>query len=488
MSERLARCLLLVVVLCSGLSAVTIAEESDREPELPNVLWICADDMSGWVGCYGDDTVPTPNIDMLANLGVKFESAFVPAPVCSAMRSALITGAMQTTNGLHHHRTMIKRALPDTVKTIPERMQDQGYITFNEAKDDYNFRLDRGQIYNSTVERPRIRSHFKGDASWLAGFKGKRFFGQIQLAGGKTGGETGSKFPTESRVDAAEVRVPPQYPDHPVMRNAIARHYEQIAVTDALVGEIINSLKQSGLWDNTVIIFFTDHGSPLPRAKQFVYEEGTRVPLIVCWPGNPAWTNSQKRVRTDLVNIIDVAGVTLGLGGGEIPSDIEAVDLFAKNFRPRPYVISARDRCGIAVDRIRSVRTENFRYIRNYLTDRALYQSNYRDKYATFKAMRELLMSEQLSPLQASYFDPGARPAEELYELGSDPNELKNLAKDAAYSGELIKHRAMLREWEAATGDQGARPEEQAALRLVYKQAKGKCPAPEFDFIRNEEK
>ncbi|PAY19975.1 sulfatase [Rhodopirellula sp. SM50] len=462
----------------------------DARADRPNILWIYVDDMSDWVGCYGDPIAETPHIDSLANGGVKFTRAYMPAPVCSTTRSALITGTMQTTHGLHQHRTMIKKPLPDGVVTVPELFRDAGYLTFNEAKDDYNFRRDRDILYSPEFKRPtrkQVNSHMVGrDVSWLKQLRGKPFFGQIQLKGGKIEGETGSKYPAPSRVSEAQVTVPPQYPDHPVFRNAIARHYEQIAETDAQVGAIVSALKEYGLWENTAVFFFTDHGSPLPRAKQFLYEDGTKIPLLVQWPGGTDRITQRGQTRSDLVSGIDVTATSLGLAGIDIPEFMEGRDLFADDFQPRQYVISARDRMGNAIDRIRTVRSDKFRYIRNYKTDRALYQPQYRENYATFVTLRELLAAGKLSPLQASYYDAEHRPEEELYDLRTDPHQTVNLAKNPDYDSVLKEHRRQLRQWEEATDDKGRYPESRASLRLVFKSSAGRCVSPEYDFLKTE--
>ncbi|RMF44099.1 MAG: sulfatase [Planctomycetota bacterium] len=468
------------------LTCVTAHGQSQASAERPNVLWIFVDDMSDWVGCYGDPTVPTPHIDGLAAAGVRFDRAYMPSPVCSTTRSAIITGCMQTTLGLHHHRTMIKRPLPDHVLTVPELFRQAGYLTFNEAKDDYNFQKNRDAMYSPEFRRPGIRTHLVGTSvEWLQQLGERPFFGQIQLAGGKLGGETGSRYPAPSRVMAAQVQVPPQYPDTPVFRNAIARHYEQIAQTDAQVGAILDALERYGLRDNTAVFFFTDHGSPLPRSKQFLYEEGVRVPLIVHWPRGASRLRRLGTVRQDLVSGIDIAATSLALAGIPIPRWMESRDVFAEDYRPRRFVVSARDRNGIAVDRIRAVRTADFVYIRNFKTDRALYQPNYRDEYATFQELWRLYNAGQLTPVQSAYHRPDARPAEELYAWQTDPHQVHNLADDPAYADVLRQHREFLESWIDATGDQGQYPEDPAALRLLYEQYGDRCVAPEFDFLRD---
>lgn len=451
----------------------------------PNILWIYVDDMSDWMGCYGDNLVKTPHIDALAEEGVRFDRVYMPSPVCSSTRSALITGTMQTTHDLHRHRTMVKKPLPKGVTPLPSLFLKKGYLTFNEEKEDYNFTYEREDLYSEEFERPKMRGHLAGrDVSFLEQLQGKRFFGQVQLKGGKIGGESGSRYPSESRIKEEAVRVPPYYPDTPVIRNAIARHYEQIAETDEQVGAIVDGLKKYGLWENTVVFFFTDHGSPLPRAKQFLYEEGTKVPLIIRMPSSlKAGT-----VRTDLVNGIDISATTLALAGIPAPASIEGRDLFSEDFEPRRYVISARDRCGIAVDRIRSVRTDRFRYIRNFLTDRPLYQSQYRDKFASLVELRKEFQSGKLTPLQASYHQAERRPEEELYDLESDPDQITNLATAPEHASTLKEHRSILDTWIKETGDKGQTMDSEEELRRVFKTAKGNVEAPEFDFLRTESK
>jgi N-sulfoglucosamine sulfohydrolase len=456
--------------------------------ESPSVLWIYVDDMSGWMGCYGDSTVATPHIDLLAEQGVQFNRAYMPAPVCSATRSALITGTMQTSHGLHQHRTMIKKPLPEGIRTIPQLFRKAGYMTFNEQKTDYNFSYKLSDLFSPEFERPKkkvVRSHLVAhDLSWLEQLKGQQFFGQIQLAGGKYQGEAGNKYPAPSRVKESEVTVPPQYPDNSVMRNAIARHYEQIAFCDSQVGAIIDALKEYGLWENTVVFFFTDHGCQMPRAKQYLYDEGAKVPLIVHWPKGLAQLTKNGTVRDDLVSGIDITASSLALAGMDVPDFMEGRNLFADNYQPRRCVVSAKDRMGNAIDHVRSVRTDKFLYIKNYMTDRPLYQAGYRDGYATFINIRKLYEENELTPLQASYHDAAQRKAEELYDLSKDPNQLNNLAGNPEYAAILKQHRAQLKAWETKTDDKGQYPSSEAELKKVFNQAPERCVNPEYEIFK----
>ncbi|MEM6507039.1 MAG: sulfatase-like hydrolase/transferase, partial [Planctomycetota bacterium] len=252
--------IVMVVYLCSVAAQPLLAE--DR----PNIVWIFVEDMNGWYGCYGDDTVPTPNIDALAERGVRVDRCYMPAGVCSATRSAIATGSMQTTLGIHHHRSSRKRVpeeviyLPKGVKTAYQLMREAGYhVTSSTGKDDFNFIFDRNDLYDQW---------FKGmglsDKHWRDRPEGKPFFAQIQLRGGKN---TGKGF---EKTDPAKVDVPPYYPDVPIIRKEIAHHYDTIRQTDQEVGDIVAALKEDGLLGNTIVIYWTDHGMRLHRHKQWL--------------------------------------------------------------------------------------------------------------------------------------------------------------------------------------------------------------------------
>ncbi|MEP4534695.1 MAG: sulfatase [Cyclobacteriaceae bacterium] len=472
---------LLILLLTAGCN-------NTQENENPNVLWIYVDDMSGWLSCYGDTVIQTPNIDGLAKGGVRFDRAYMPAPVCSPTRSGLITGTMPTTFGIHQHRTRVKSELPEGVKTIPELFRENGYVTFNVKKSDYNFDYDQDVLYSPEFVQPAksvAKSHLaKNDLSWLKQLAGKKFFGQIQLAGGKWGGEVGQDYPVETQTDQKQMVVPPQYPDNPVIKSAMAYHYDQILTCDDQVGAIIKALKEYDIWDNTAVFFFSDHGSPMPRAKQYLYEEGTRVPLIVHWPEGGQTIQEKGDVRKDLVSGIDISTSSLGVAGITIPEYMEGKDLFSESYEGRPYVISVKDRMGNAIDRGRAVYSEDYMYIKNYYQDRPLYQSAYRDSYATFIELRKLYAENELSPLQASYHDASQRPAEELYDLKQDPHQVNNLAGKDAYIAILEQHRAYLKKWIAETSDQGQVPPSEEELERVYNRAPNRCKNPEYDIFK----
>lgn len=443
--------------------------------ERPNILWIFIEDMSPWIGCYGNEVNQnaTPTIDRLAQDGVRFSRCYVPSPVCSPCRSALVTGIYQTSTGLHNHRSSRSKQgainLPAGVVTVPEIFRKAGYSTFNAGKDDYNFTYDRSDLYNIPTKKRDL-------AAWRNAPKDSPFFGQIQLAGGKA---NPGRWP--DRVDPASVTPPPYLPDTPLFKKWHAHHFDTVRMCDRDTEVILSNLKEDGLLENTIVFWFTDHGNNHSlRAKQFCSEAGTHVPLIVSGPSDAIEKASS---RNELVSALDISATTLALAGIPIPDNFDGQNLFAEDYEPREFVISARDRCDYTIDRIRSVRTENFRYIRNFLTDRPLLQPQYRDNREYTKALRKGNADNSLPELVSSIFF-GPRPTEEFYDLRNDPHEINNLAVDPDHQVELERHRKILEGWIENTDDKGQYPESDAGLKEVLRQWKNACANPEYDRVR----
>ena len=361
--------------------------------ERPNILWIYLEDVSGWFGCYGEKLIKTPHIDSLAARGIRFDRFYTPAGVCSATRSGIIVGAMQTTFGIHNHRSgrpsfrgkSMGKAfddirLPKGVEPLPVMMKKAGYFTFNQSgKDDYNFKWSAAELYS-----PNSSKNY-----WRNRKPAQPFFGQIQLRGGKLGRRA------PAVTDRAKVPVPPYYPDIPLVREEIAHHYDCLLKTDEQIGQIIAALKHDGLYDNTLIFCFSDHGYKLHRHKQFLYEGGIRMPLIVAGP-----SVQPGQVRNDLISGIDIAPANLAAAGMAIPRHMEGADFLAKQYQPREYVAAARDRCDYTIERIRAVVTPRFKYLRNYLTDRPFMQPSYKDPWPVSKKFREMMANGGMNETQ----------------------------------------------------------------------------------------
>jgi len=431
-----------------------------QSPKRPNILWIIAEDMSCNFSCYGEKTIQTPNIDKLAGEGVKFEQVFVTCPVCSPSRSALISGMYQTKLGAHNHRSQrntgslageadYHSSYSAPVKLLPQLLQEAGYYTTlggkkgqqsnlegkNLSKSDYNFVWSE-DIYNAN--------------DWKNRKPEQPFFAQIQLQGGKK-----RSAKVSNPVNPDDVTLPPYYPDHPVMRQDWARYLNSVLSLDSEIGEIMNRLEKEGIVENTVVFFVTDHGISHLRGKQFLYDEGIKVPLIIRWPG----VIEPDSVRRDLVSFVDIAATTLAIAGIKIPDHIDGRDLFAKKYVSREYIAAARDRCDETVECLRCIRTDRYKYIRNYFSDKPHMQHNqYKDNKEITKVMRQLYADSKLDPVQSRIF-AAPRPAEELYDLQNDPWETENLAGSSKHQDILNQMREKHVQWMRDTRDMGLIPE-----------------------------
>lgn len=476
---------LVLLTLCGWLALPAFGQPvaADRMPSdtsRPNILWVYLEDTNPWMSCYGDTIIETPNIDALAAEGARFDRAYMPAGVCSPTRSAVITGMYQTTIGAHEHYSSFEvwRGMEMTVwdpnyigvRTIPEIFKMAGYYTFNEGKFHYNFVHDPKLLYDRIG--PDGFDGAQDGSAWTGRADNQPFFGQIQLRGGKRGN-------APQRVDPADAPVPPYYPDHPAFRREIAHHYDTILKMDEVVGEIMDALERDGLRENTIVYFFSDHGNKLPREKQFLYEGGIRVPLIIAGPGV-----SEGVVREDLVSGIDLGATALRMAGINLPFYMQGRDVFAEDYH-RDYVVAARDRCDYTIDRIRAVVTQRYKYLRNFMTDRPYLQPQYRDNRDYTMALHELYAAGALNPVQAAFAGP-TRPAEELYDLEQDPFETNNLlhSSNPEHQKALGEMRTILHQWIVETNDQGRFPETPEALKAVVQRWGDRAVNPEYDAVR----
>ena len=457
-----------------GLALLTNPLSSSTMKGNPNVLWIVIEDASCHISCYGETAIQTPNLDALAEDGVRFENAFTTAAVCSPVRSALVTGMYQITSGSHNHRSQVMKGkgggnsdyyesfvLPAEIHLASKLFEKAGYYTSNEnikgetGKQDYNF-VAR-DIYSGT--------------SWKDSPEGTPFFAQIQLKGGKNR----SNF-----AETEDFKLPPYYFEDELMREDWKKYLGSWLDTDQDVKQIVADLKAAGVYDNTLIFLITDHGISHLRGKQFLYDEGTKVPFIVKFPKS----EHKGIVRLDMVKHIDILASSLAYAGISIPGNIQGSDIFADNYKEQEYIYSCRDRCDETTELIRSVRSREYKYIRNFLSYRPHTQRNqYKDGKEISIHMRELYKKGKLNELQSRFYQP-TRPAEELYDLKNDPFEINNLAADPNYNKELLALRSQLYQWMDETNDAGIIPE--PILEDMGKKYGNKYTAmkqPEYDDI-----
>ena len=243
------------------------------------------------------------------------------------------------------------------------------------------------------------------------------------------------------------------------------------------MGRIVEALKAAELYENTVIVFFSDHGMSLMRHKQFLYEGGIRVPCIIAGPGIP-----EGEVRDDIVSGIDLSATTLALAGVNLPTHMQGRDIFSPGYT-RDHFVAARDRCDYTIDRIRAVVTKRYKYLRNFMTDRPYLQPQYRDGRPALETYRQLYADGQLNQVQAAFASPH-RPAEELYDLEADPHETVNLVRSPRHAQALGEMRALLERWIVETNDQGRFPESDEALKAALKRWKKKAVNVEYDRVR----
>ena len=429
----------------------------------PNILWISAEDIGPQFGCYGDPHAITPNIDRLASQGTRYTNAYTTAGVCAPCRSGIITGMYQNSIGTHHMRC--NSILPSWLKPFPKALKESGYYCTNNSKTDYQFsKPSTNEIWDQSGSR----------AHWKNRKKDQPFFAVFNYTGcHESGIASESKYKSvtanltaKERQDPNKIStLPPYYPDTPAVREDWKRNYELITAMDSWAGSLIKEIKDQGLYEETIIFFWSDHGVGLPRAKRWLYHSGTHVPLIVRIPGQLAG-----KVDHQLVSSIDFGPTVLNLAGIKVHDNLQGRAFLGKNLSaPRKYVFGARDRMDERYDIIRAVFDGRFRYIRNFEPLKPYYQyMNTPEKGAT---MREIRRAENESSLTVAgkLFSSSEKPVEELYDIKVDPHEINNLASDSKYLSKIKLMRNVMSNWQSTIGDIGLIPE--AEIEIQEKQS-----------------
>ncbi|MSS99780.1 MAG: sulfatase [Pedosphaera sp.] len=438
----------------SLLLALFLAGTLHAAEKRPNIVWIVGEDMGPELGCYGDSNAITPNMDRLAREGARFIRCFTHAPVCAPSRSGLITGRYPTSIGSHHMRSTLINPPPPFTR----HLREAGYHVSWPGKTDFNFA-------NPTKD-------FDSTADWTKGkAPAQPFFAYINFTVSHESQIRGAKeqfvrnvaqLKPEERRDPAKMAVPPYHPDTPVVRRDLANYYDLVTAVDYKVGEVLKWLDQQGVAENTVVFLTGDHGRGLPRSKRWVYDSGIHVPLVVRWPGHVKAAS----VREDLVCFLDFSITALALAGAEMPKELQGqVILGSKTAPPRKYIFAARDRMDETPDRIRAVRSERFKYIRNFQPELPYAQQiSYMELSPTMQEWRRLNGEGKLTGPQKLFFAP-MKPREELYDLDADPHEINNLAERPAHVATLQEMRAALDRWMAESKDLGAIPETELIKR-----------------------
>ena len=432
---------LLIFVLFISSACASVAQER------PNILWLTVEDISPLIGAYGYDDIKTPNLDALAEEGVLYTNTYVTAPVCAVMRSALLTGMYASTVGSHNMRS--DTILSPGLKTYPELMRAAGYHATNPGKTDYQG-LAGKDIWNSKAADYQSRPD-----------KNKPFL-HVQNHT-ETHESRSSNNPGDYDIDRLS-SFPPYYPDTSKARSVWASHLQAITTMDGWVGEQLAALENSSEADNTIVFFYSDHGSGMPRGKRWIYDSGLKIPLIIRVPEK--WQHliaHTAGTRTDeLISTIDLAATVLTLAGAAIPENMQGRAFLGEKLTPeRRYIHAHRDRMDERYELIRGVRDKRFKYIRNYEYWKPNQQFNQYPELNKWSGVMEEIRrvySEPNPPAAIKWFFE-SKPVEELYDTQNDPHELLNLAKNPDYADKLAELRAESVSWRKRSRDLGVIPE-----------------------------
>ena len=415
--------------------------------ERPNILWVVSEDNTTMLGCYGDENARTPTLDKLANEGIQYNKAYSNAPVCAPARSTIITGMYASSLGTANMRS--KNPIPEEIKFFPQYLREAGYYCTNNAKEDYNTIYKSEDIWDESSHK----------ATWENRNNGQPFFSVFNF--GITHEHVIFKSDSVTVTDPAKVKLPPYHPDTKIFRHDWAQYYDRIAEMDSQIGELLQRLKDQGLYENTIIFYYGDNGGILPGSKRFINEPGTHVPMIVRIPGKYKHLFKEKRgTKTDrLVSFVDLAPTVLSLCGVEVPEYMQGEAFLGSQAKPpHKYAFMYHQRMDERYDFVRAVRDQRYRYIRNFMPFLQRGQHiEYLWKSPSMNQWYELYKAGKLSDAQKRFFEP--RVCEELYDMENDPYELKNLAKNPEYKNVLQRMRQATDSIMIETKDAGFIPE-----------------------------
>jgi arylsulfatase A-like enzyme len=468
-----------------------VAWAADR----PNILWLTAEDLSPRLGCYGDATASTPNLDRLAQESLRFTRAFSVTAVCAPSWHTIITGLYPMQSGAQYQRTMSKTAAldeikdpglrqqaidrpvyeatpPEGVRCFTEYLRAAGYYCTNDGKEDYQFKAP-GTAWDESSKN----AHYKNRAP------DQPFFAVFNQNATHESGMHGTTRRNPRVTDPAKISVPSFLPDTPVVRDDIARHYDNLIELDNWIVRKLDELEQAGLADSTWVFFFSDHGDGLPRCKRWVYDSGTRVPLLIRPPGGPR----SGEVDDSLMSFIDLAPTVLSLAGLDRPNYMTGRVFVGPQKAPPPdHVFMHCDRMDdTSHDTIRAVRDEQFRYVRNYRPDLPYLQPvAYRDRIATMGEIYRVIESKNV-PRSMWQWASSTKPVDELYDTKTDPDEVNNLADNPKFAARKARMRAALEEWVKRIEDPLA-TEELEVLRTRVWPPHGKQPTTAWPMLMRD--
>ena len=442
----------LIAVACAVLPGAALAAEQ------PNILWITSEDNSPYLGCYGDAQALTPNLDHLATEGVRYANAFANAPVCSAARSTLAMGMYAPSLGIHNHRSRVR--VPEQFRPYPEHLRAAGYYCTNNSKTDYNFVQTEKNYWDESSNEAHYRNRKPGQPFFAVFNIGASHEGQLTYSTVEKRRKDGT-LPAEPRIAPEDIVLPPYHADTPVVRRDWSVYYDNMTLMDAEVGRMLEELEAEGLAEDTIVFYYADHGGALPRGKRNIHDTGTRVPMIVRFPGKWAHLAPAKPGEwvTRPVSFVDLPPTVFSLLGVPIPENFEGRAFLGEKKEEWDNVFLFRGRMDERYDTVRAVRNERYRYVRNYSPHRPWGQQ-YSYPFRVLPSMAswyEAYINGECNPVQARYWQ--TKPSEEFYDLKKDPYDIKNLIGKTSQKARIAKLREALDAHLIATRDTGFIPE-----------------------------
>lgn len=434
--------------------AILLPFSNGMANHLPNILWITSEDNGPELGCYGDAYATTPNIDALAARSLRYLNAWSNAPVCAPARTTIISGLYPPSLGAEHMRSLT--SLPAGFKMYPQFLRDLGYYCTNNSKKDYNL-VEPGQVWDESSNKAHWRNRKEGQPFFAIFNHTVSHESQIR------------KRPHMPVHDPKGVRLPAYHPDTPEIRQDWAQYYDKITEMDVLVGENLKELAEAGLAEDTIVFYYGDHGSGMPRSKRWPYDSGLHVPLLVHVPTKYqalAPADYRPGGTTDrLVSFVDLAPTMLSLVDIEVPDYMQGhAFMGARAADPQPYFYGFRGRMDERRDLVRAVGNGRYVYIRHYMPHKIYGQYlDYMFQTPTTRLWRALFDDGALNEVQSRFWQ--TKPSEELYDLQNDPDEIHNLSGSGEHQEILTELRAAHESWARRVLDIGLLPEHEIHRR-----------------------
>ena len=423
----------------------------------PNILWMTSEDNSiEWISCYGSKNAKTPNIDQLAQEGFRYLYCFDNGAVCAPTRSSWITGMHSISNGTQPMRSGFE--IPASISFYNELLQKAGYFTSNCSKTDYNLRAPSGR-------NPKNFWNYSGKdyaGTWKLRKKGQPFFTVYNIGESHESRAFGDH--KDESVDPKKMILAPYHPDLPEMRNTYAKYSSAISKMDSLVGQAIENLKQDGLYEDTIIVYNSDHGGVLARSKRFLYSSGIHCPLIVRIPAR--WKHLYPKGKKPgstidrIVSFIDMPKTWVSLTGAERTKNFQGRIFLGPDTEPESnYHFSWRERADERFDNVRVMRDEQFAYHRNYapFAPNGQYLAYMHNMKAT-GAWERHHQAGKTNAVTGRFFEP--RPSEEFYDNFKDFHNIDNQIDDPLHQSKIKELKKELRRQQLQYFDSGLMPEE----------------------------